>query len=195
MDWLRELADFAPQDEAEREEQRVLLDYCRTFPQNILTRENEFAHLTASGFILDPSLEQMLMVYHNIYDSWSWTGGHCDGDPDFLAVALREAQEETGLTRLRPQTGKIISLDLLQVNGHRKRGKYVCPHLHLSVAYLLIADDTQPLRSKPDENSGVAWFPLGRLEEICSEPLMLPVYKKIIRRAREQAGLPAAEGI
>lgn len=186
MDWLKELSDFAAQGEVEQAEQRVLLEYCRAFPQNILTRENEFAHLTSSGFILNPSLDRMLMVYHNIYDSWSWSGGHCDGDPDFLAVALREAREETGLTELYPQTGRIISLDLLSVNGHWKRGKYVCPHLHLSVAYLLIAPEDQPLRVKPDENSGVAWFAVDELEKICGEPLMMPVYQKIIRRAQEQ---------
>lgn len=192
MDRMRELTAFVPQGEPEREEQRLILEYCRRFPENILTRENEFAHLTSSGFILDPSLERMLMIYHNIYHSWSWTGGHCDGDPDFLAVALREAQEETGLAELTPQTGKIVSLDILSVEGHQKRGRYVCPHMHLSVSYVLIADPDAPLRIKPDENSGVAWFPLDKLEEICSEPMMLPVYRKIIRRAREQAGFTAA---
>ena len=50
-----------------------------------------------------------------------------------------------------------------------KRGKYVSSHLHLNVTYLLIADDTNVLTVKPDENSGVRWFALDEALKACSE--------------------------
>jgi ADP-ribose pyrophosphatase YjhB (NUDIX family) len=71
-------------------------------------------------------------------------------------------------------------LDVLPVPAHHKRGKYVGVHLHLSVAYVFEVSETELLRMKPDENSGVSWFPLEELAQRCTEPLMLPVYQKLI---------------
>ena len=48
--------------------------------ENLWTRENRSAHLTASGWIVSPERDRVLMAYHNLYDSWSWLGGHADGD-------------------------------------------------------------------------------------------------------------------
>ena len=189
MDYLELLDRFVPENEEEAQTKRLFLDTCRSFSKTILTRENELVHLTVSGFIMDPTLEQMLMVHHNIYKSWSWSGGHCDGDDDLLGVALREAREETGLVRVEPQTGDPVSLDILPVPGHWRRGRYVCPHLHLSAAFVLIAQTDQPLQKKPDENSGVRWFDARQLPQICAEVQMIPVYAGIVRRARRCGGV------
>ena len=125
------------------------------------------------------------MIYHNIYRSWAWTGGHADGERDLLAVALREAREESGLETLRVLKDGIISLETLTVDGHIKRESYVSSHLHLNVTYLLEADPREPLRMKPDENSGVAWFPVSRVAERVTEPWMNRwVYQKLMERVR-----------
>ena len=107
------------------------------------------------------------------------------GEADLLAVALREANEESGVTGSRPVTKEPISLEILTVNPHYKRGKFVSAHLHLNLTYLLEADETQPVRVKPDENSAVRWLPV---EDICaavSEPDMLPVYQKLLDRVKK----------
>ena len=80
-------------------------------------------------------------------------------------VALRELEEETGVAgaRLVPcGPGGIFSLEVLTVDGHEKRGRYVGSHLHLNVTYLAVASPEEPLRVKPDENSGVRWVDSGR---------------------------------
>ena len=131
----------------------------------------------------------MLMAFHKIYQSWAWTGGHADGDRDLLAVAKREAMEETGVTEIRVISEDIFSLEILTVDGHEKRGVYVPSHLHLNVTYLLEADEAEVLRIKPDENSGVRWFLLEEALAACSEPWMIErVYKKLNAKVRECFG-------
>ena len=98
------------------------------------------------------------MVYHNIYNSWSWMGGHADGETDLLSVAIREVKEEAGISNVRPVSEEIFSLESLTVDGHVKKGNYVSSHLHLNITYLLEADSEEQVSVKADENSGVMWF-------------------------------------
>lgn len=123
------------------------------------------------------------MVYHNIYQSWAWTGGHVDGEHDLYEVALREAQEETGITNFTAFSKDIISLEILTVYGHLKNGVYISRHLHLNVTYVFIADEKDKTRIKADENSGVMWIKEKELEKFCTEPEMIDVYRKIIKSA------------
>ena len=88
------------------------------------------------------------MIYHKIYNSWAWTGGHSDGDSDILYVAMKEAKEETGIKNVIPIFKDIYSLELINVNSHEKRGKYVCSHVHINVTYLLETDEKEKLRIK-----------------------------------------------
>ena len=142
------------------------------------------AHMACSIWTVDPAMQRTLMVYHNLYDSWSWIGGHADGERDLARVALRELEEETGVTgaRLVPYgPGGIFSLEVLTVDGHEKRGRYVGSHLHLNVTYLAVASPEEPLRVKPDENSGVRWFDLDDVCAVSTEPWIADrVYRKLI---------------
>ncbi len=152
-----EIAAYAPFNEQEARDKALILDYLARH-DDAFSRENPVAHMTASAWVVNPARDRVLMVYHRIYDSWAWTGGHADGETDLLAVALREVTEETGVRSVRPLSPEIFSLEVLTVDGHEKRGAYVSSHLHLNVTYLLEADDREPLRVCEDENRGVAWF-------------------------------------
>lgn len=134
---------FRPYNEQEETEKRLMLQYMDTFP-DLLTRENEMAHFTASCWIVNPARTHALMAFHNLYQSWAWLGGHADGEEDLLRVALREANEESGIVGARPLINEIFSLEILGVDGHVKRGRYVATHLHLNCTYLLEADDRLP---------------------------------------------------
>jgi 8-oxo-dGTP pyrophosphatase MutT (NUDIX family) len=125
------------------------------------------------------------MVHHNIFNSWSLTGGHADGEEDLLAVAIREVKEETGVNSVEPLLTDIFSLDLLSVVGHRKSGKYVAPHLHLSIVYLVEADENEKVSIKEDENSGVKWIPIDEVNEYSNEPHMQKIYSKLIEKIEE----------
>lgn len=183
--WAEPIVRFRAGDAREAQEQRMILEMIDRLGNAILTRESEIAHMTASSIIVSPDRRRTLMAFHRIYNSWAWTGGHADGESDFEAVARREAQEETGISGLTRLGGGIASLEILPVWAHVRRGKPVGSHLHLNVSYLFEADDSLPLRVREDENSAVGWLAVDRLGESVSEPPMLPVYERLLRRAND----------
>ena len=174
----RAIEAYAPDCAQEAADRLMLLRAIDEMPTP-LTRENPFAHFTASSWIVNRDRTRALMAWHNIYRTWAWTGGHADGDSDLLAVALREAREETGLDAIVPIGRGIYSIEVLPVNAHIKRGQFVSAHLHLNVTYLLEADESQPVRSKPDENSAVAWLPIEQAADNREEPFMAVIYRKL----------------
>ena len=179
MSIYEEIARYEPFNEQEARDKTVILRFLEQNDDAFL-RENRIAHMTASAWVVNPGRDKVLMVYHKIYDSWSWTGGHADGETDLLSVALREVTEETGVTHVRPVSGEIFSLETLTVDGHEKRGEYVPSHLHLNVTYLLEADDAEPLRICEDENKGVAWFTLDGALAASTEPWFVKrIYGKL----------------
>ena len=181
--YIDDIAAYVPQTEQEAADKELILDYIRRFPDNILTRENKIAHMTSSGFVVNADCSKVLMAHHNIYKVWAWTGGHADGDADLLAVALREAREETGVTHIKPLSTSIASLDILPVWGHVKRGQWVSSHQHLNVTYLLTAEEGDMLHFREGENTGVAWLPADRLLELTNEWEMDEGYTKLLVRA------------
>jgi 8-oxo-dGTP pyrophosphatase MutT (NUDIX family) len=183
MNWVDSIKTYIPYNEQEKKDKDIML-FCIDKFDDILTRENEIAHITSSAFVVNRARNKVLMVHHNIYNSWSWTGGHADGDDDLLEVAMREVNEETGVNNIHPVNSEIFSLDILTVLGHVKRGKYVSPHLHLSVAYLLEGDEKEQLVVKEDENSGVKWIPIDEVNEYSNEPHMQKVYDKLICKVK-----------
>lgn len=181
MNWIETIKTYKPYNEQETKDKELILKSISTY-QDILTRDNSMCHITSSGYIVNKNRDKVLMIYHNIYKSWSWTGGHADGDCDLLKVAIKEAKEETGLENVAPVTEDILSLDVLNVNGHIKRGEYVSSHLHLSVAYLLEADENDTLILNEEETSGVKWIPINEVSNHCSEPYMIEVYNKFHKK-------------
>ena len=179
MEIYEQIKAYRTWNEQERQDQVLILDFLRKNP-DAFYRTNLLAHMTASAWVVNPQRSKVLMVYHRLYDSWSWAGGHADGEEDLLAVALREVREETGLQRLHPVTEDIYSLEVLTVDGHEKHGKYVPSHLHLNLTYLLEAEENQPLRVCEAENSGVAWFALADALAASTEPWFVErIYKKL----------------
>ena len=176
---LRETIErYIPRCEQEENDRRMMLRYMDIF-DDTLFRTNETAHFTASAWVVNKERNKVLMIYHNIYDSWSWTGGHADGEEDMLSVAIREVQEETGLENVKAVTEDVFSMEILTVDAHFKKGKYVVPHLHLNLTYLIEADEAQMLKIKPDENSGVKWFGPDEAVEASTEPEMKVIYRKL----------------
>lgn len=178
MDIREQIKAYEPWNEQEQNDKEELLRALSL--ENVFLRENRMAHMTASAWVVNASRDKILMVYHNIYNSWSWLGGHADGEQDLLSVAVREVQEESGIQKVKPLSEDIFSLEILTVDGHEKRGSYVPSHLHLNVTYLLEAAEDENVQIKADENSGVAWFSVEEAVEKSTEPWFQErIYKKL----------------
>ena len=178
------LKRYIPYNEQEKEDIDIIVKAEETFG-DILHRDNKFCHLTSSAFVINKQHTKVLSAYHNLYQSWSWLGGHADGDDDMLFVAQKEVKEESSLEDFTVVRNSPISVEILPVSSHIKRGKYVASHTHLNITYLFEADEDQLIRIKEDENSGIAWLTFDELISKSTEPYMVPVYKKIIERIKQ----------
>ncbi|AYE33738.1 NUDIX hydrolase [Clostridium septicum] len=182
MTWVHSIQNYVPYNNQELKDKELILSAINNY-NNLLTRENVIMHITSSGYIVNKKRDKVLMIYHKIYNSWAWTGGHADGDDDLLYVAIKEAKEETGLKNVTAVTPEIFSLDVLTVDGHIKRGEYVSSHLHLNVTYLLEADEKEALTVNEEETKGVKWLPINELSKYCSEPYIIEnVYNKLNKK-------------
>ena len=186
MELREKIEKYVPYNEQEEKDKNTILKYMDAF-EDTLTRNNEFGHFTASAWVVNKERTKVLMIYHNIYKSWAWTGGHADGESDLLSVAVREVKEETGVENVKVLDDDIFSLEIVCVNGHIKRGKYVSSHVHLNVTYLLEVDENATLRIKEDENSGVKWVPIDEVEVTSNERWVKDkVYRKLNEKLKKR---------
>lgn len=184
MDIKTQLLRFAPQTEEEAQARQKMLAAWEAHGKTLLYRQNEQAHFTASALLLNSAMDKTLMVHHHLFHTFTWTGGHADGEENLLYTAIREAREETGVQQVYPLSTEVLSLDILQVPAHNKKGKPIPAHVHYSVAYGLIVPEKQPVFAKPDENSAVRWIAMRDLRDYCAEPHMLLLYEKLYRRMK-----------
>ena len=161
------LKEYIPYNEQEKGDISLIIKAEEIFG-DILTRDNEYCHLTSSAFIVNEAHDKVLCIYHNIYKSWTWVGGHADGDDDMKYVASKET----------------ISVEILPVKSHVRKGKYVASHTHFNITYLLEASEESAIHILEDENSGIGWLTFEELINRSDEPYMVPVYKKIIEKIK-----------
>ena len=122
-------------------------------------RELLEGHVTGSAWILDHSREHCLLTHHKKLGLWLQCGGHADGDPDVLQVALREAREESGVAGIEP-----LSTEIFDVDVHRIPAKGTEPeHFHYDVRFALIAPFGATLVVS-DESHALAWVKREEIE-------------------------------
>ena len=182
MNYLEQVKNYIPTTKSEKADKELILSMKNQF-NDILSRDNKIAHITSSAFVVNKDRTKTLMIHHNIFDSWSFTGGHADGDSDLINVALKELKEEASVKNPKLITNSLISLDLLHVIGHMKKGEYVSPHIHISFTYLVECSEDEILHIKEDENKGVAWIDINNIDGYTNkEPHMQVVFNKIISK-------------
>ncbi len=182
MDILEAVRAYQPYNMEEEKEKQIILELLDQRQEQILFRSSHFVHATATAMVFNEKKDKVLMINHNIFDTWACVGGHADGEGNLLDVAKKELREETGVVDATPISREILSLDILLVAGHYKREAYVPNHLHINATFAFIANENVRLMIKEDENSDVAWIPLEEISDYCKEVDFVKVYKKIINK-------------
>jgi 8-oxo-dGTP pyrophosphatase MutT (NUDIX family) len=142
---------------------RALLKHPNAFQRNHLP-----GHITGSSWIVDSSRRFVLLVHHGTLNKWLQPGGHSDGEENVLNVALREAQEETGVTQFNVLQQNFFDLDI-----HPIPARLGFPeHLHYDIRFLLEADKRHPV-TVSDESHDVAWVPVGELAALTEANLSI----------------------
>jgi 8-oxo-dGTP pyrophosphatase MutT (NUDIX family) len=173
---LRLLAAHRPLGRTEQGHLDKTLNFVRAHP-NCFQRGLGIGHITGSAWIVSPDRTQILLTHHQKLKRWLQPGGHADGNPDVLAVARQEAQEETGLAGL-----KLLSSEIFDVDVHLIPARLQEPaHDHYDIRFIFEADPDEGLVVSP-ESKALAWVPLARLGQLDLDTSLTRMVKKTKKR-------------
>ena len=132
-------------------------------------------HVTASGWVISPARDKVLLMHHRKLDRWFQPGGHCDGDPDVVAVAAKEVEEETGLMNVKLLQQGIFDVDIHLIPASSKDAA----HNHYDIRLLFEADPSEELVINI-ESREIKWLPIQEISYLNdSESIMRMVRKTI----------------
>jgi 8-oxo-dGTP pyrophosphatase MutT (NUDIX family) len=161
---------------ADRREEEMRVRIIRFIEQekNCFERSLLAGHITASALIVNKERTRTLLTHHHKLEKWLQLGGHSDGDPNTLHVALREAEEESGLKHIEPVNENIFDVDIHKIPERKNEPA----HFHYDVRFLFEADDSEPLVIT-SESKDLAWVPLKDIEQYTTEESMLRMIRKL----------------
>ena len=179
------LTTYQAFDDIEDGERKALLQFLDAFGEFSYDRANLVGHICVSTWIVNKNRNKILMIYHNLFKTWAWVGGHADKDTNLLRVAIKGIQEETSVTKLNALSPYPIDINMMVVHNHYKNGKFVPRHLHPNIVYAFEADENETLRIKPDENSGIMWIKYEDLGKYCKNDRVIPYYERIMQKIKK----------
>ena len=170
---VQELSLYQTSYSEEREFALSFLDLLKS--DDAFHRTHLPGHITGSTWIVNSNKTKALLVHHAKLNRWLQPGGHADGDENVLRVALREAEEETGITRLTVLTDQIFDLDIHKIPTRKDFPE----HLHFDIRFLIQANEADQIVVS-EESHDVKWISLKDLEKYNDEPSILRLKKKLL---------------
>lgn len=156
---------------AERETARRIREFVEAH-DDCFERTQLSGHVTGSAWLINRAGDAALLTHHRKLDIWVQLGGHADGDSDIARVAMREAQEESGLPDLELVSADIFDIDIHAIPARGREPE----HLHYDCRFLLRAEQEAYVVSA--ESHDLAWIPLDRITDYTTEDSVLRMVRK-----------------
>ena len=188
----RFLLELLDRYQAEHGDEREVVEQIRSFVRvhpDCFERTCLPGHVTGSAWVVSADLERALLTHHAKLGRWLQLGGHADGESDTFQVALREAQEESGMAHFREPFGRVHPVPMdVDVHAIPARGSEPA-HLHHDIRYLLIAAPDQEVIAS-SESHDLRWVPFDEIETLSDEESLLRLDRKARRLLRRLASEP-----
>jgi len=171
---IKELKNYSPSPD----EQLFIPQFLDLLKSNRCFHRDHFnpGHITGSAILLNVAGDQILMNHHKSLNKWLNFGGHCDGQEDVLAVAIRETMEESGITALKPISADIIDIDIHDIPANDKKGEPM--HQHFDIRYVMQMTGDQNF-TLSDESLDLKWMDFDMALSHADESLQRFIKKAI----------------
>lgn len=153
---------------------RDMITFIQQHP-NCFERSLEAGHITASAWLLNHDHSKALLMHHAKLDRWFQLGGHCDGDSNVLNVAIKEAQEESGITEIIPVHINIFDIDVHLIPANSREAV----HFHYDVRFLLYTP-TQETTVQNSESKELRWIEKNQQTLPTNNPSVVRMFNKWI---------------
>lgn len=168
----QQLKAYTPVFEEEIVAKEKILTFIRNH-ENCFERSLEVGHITASCWLLNKDHSKALLMHHTKLNRWLQLGGHCDGNPDTLAVAIKEAQEESGINDIEAVSPAIFDIDVHLIPESPKEKA----HYHYDIRYILhVTSDEKIVQN--GESKELRWISKNRAELPTNEPSVVRMFIK-----------------
>lgn len=139
---------------------------------DVFQRSYAIGHFTGSAWLVSADGARVLLTHHRKLDRWLQPGGHADGDADLARVALREAEEESGLK------GLSVVPEIFDLDRHRIPARMDEPeHWHYDVRFVVRAGPDERFVVSP-ESHDLAWREIAGL---LNDPEIDPSIRRMAR--------------
>lgn len=152
------------------------IDWIREYDEFAFMKDNTAGHITGSMLITNIEKTKVLLMFHKKLQFWVQFGGHCDGETDVLAVAIREFHEESGI-EIEP----VIHDGMFDIHVHDIPidRKWIPAHIHHDILYLGSISEDTPFARQESEVDDIRWFDIEWIEKHIAEERMLYMMEKI----------------
>ncbi len=166
------LQNYNPSDIQEQNFKLRMLEFLHQY-SNCFERSLKIGHFTASAWLLNHDQTHALLMHHAKLDQWFQLGGHADGHANLLEVAIKEAQEESGIENIVPMSTQIFDIDVHQIPANSREAA----HDHFDVRFLLQAVGDQDVIANK-ESKALVWFGKDRTRLPTQSPSVVRMFDK-----------------